>query len=169
MSKISLLVKTILSKAKISSFPIPVNKIASANGVVIKLSDLEDDISGFLYMKETKPIIFVNSDHSNARRRFTIAHELGHLFLNHSGELFVDKGHIMYRNSQSKEGNIKQEREANKFAAELLMPEEMLINELLNSEIDIEDSEKLNKFADKLGVSTQALSIRLSNLGWNWF
>lgn len=169
MNKISKLVRDLLSKTNISSFPIPLSKIAKGIGVIIKSLELEDNISGFLYLKEDKPIIFVNSLHPKARRRFTAAHEMGHFLLNHNGELFVDKGHILYRDSRSKDGNIRQEKEANKFAAELLMPEEMFTDELLKNDIDIEDSHELNKFAARLGVSTQALAIRLSNLGWTLF
>jgi len=169
MNKISLLVKNLLKKNKLTSIPIDIEKIANSLGVQIKLSKLEDNISGFLYLKNENPVIFVNNIHPVPRQRFTIAHELGHLILNHNGDLFVDKEHVLYRDSRSKEGSLKLEREANRFAAELLMPEEMIIDEIVENEIDLDDPKKLNDLAKKFKVSTQALTIRLNNLGWTLF
>lgn len=61
--------------------------------------------------------ILINSDKPRFRRRFTIAHELGHLTLGHlhEGEIVLDG---MIHNTQP------YEIEANAFAAGLLMPEQ---------------------------------------------
>ena len=169
MKKISLRIKEILNINKISSAPVDLEKVAKGFGVKIEYSKLENDISGFLYLKDKTPIIFVNKLHPITRQRFTIAHELGHLILNHQGDLFVDKGSILFRNTHSQNGIVKEEREANRFAAELLMPEEILLKEFIENEIDIENADQLNKLANKFEVSTQALTIRLTNLGWSFF
>ena len=62
---------------------------------------------------------------SEERRNFTIAHELGHLFL-HMGfrtnkELWEKQDKIVYQRKERKE---YQEYQANEFAAALLMPRE---------------------------------------------
>lgn len=167
MSKmIKRIVKGILQKHNIVAPPIPIELIAKKEGVLLKYSVFEDNISGLLYRKNNKDVIGVNEDHSPNRQRFTIAHEFGHYILNHQGNLFVDKHHKLYRNEISKEGTSREERQANKFAAEILMPEEMLINELSKyDDPDIEDPSQLNKIAEKFKVSPQALTIRLANLG----
>jgi Zn-dependent peptidase ImmA (M78 family)/transcriptional regulator with XRE-family HTH domain len=61
--------------------------------------------------------VLINSDKPRFRRRFTIAHELGHLTLGHlhEGEMVLDG---MFHNVQP------HEIEANAFAAGLLMPEQ---------------------------------------------
>lgn len=59
-------------------------------------------------------IAFNQSQHSH-RKRFTIAHEIGHLLIGHTRETPTD----LY---SDKPGNI----EANQFAAELLMPLKMI-------------------------------------------
>ena len=169
MNKISTIVRDILKKNRINSFPINLKKITASLKVQIKKEKLENDISGFLYLKDNKSIIVVNDSHPEVRQRFTIAHELGHLLLNHNSDLFVDNENILYRATQTKDANYKLEKEANKFAAELLMPEEMLTDELLKGEIFLDDTDELNKLANKLQVSPQALTIRLSNLGWTLF
>ena len=171
MNRISLLVKNLLKKHKISRPPyLYLSRIAKGLGIDIKIdTKLEDKISGFLYLKEKKPIIFVNYFHPEPRKNFTIAHELGHFILGHSGDLFVDKDLIIYRDSRSKEGKLRQEKEANRFAAELLMPEEMLIEEIVQNEYNLDKSEDVDKLSAKFGVSSQAMMIRLANIGWGLF
>jgi Zn-dependent peptidase ImmA (M78 family) len=171
LNKIGLLVKDILKRYRISQPPYKyLQKIAKGYGILVKLNpNLEDDISGFLYLKDKKPTIFVNQNNPPLRRHFTIAHELGHFLLGHNGDLFVDKGQIIYRDSRSKEGTLLQEREANRFAAELLMPEEMLIDEIVKNDYDLDDSLEVQGLSEKFGVSTQAMMIRLTNLGWSLF
>jgi Zn-dependent peptidase ImmA (M78 family) len=75
---------------------------------------------------------------------------------------------INLRNSESSKGENNDEREANLFAAELLMPAELLREEL-ESVGDIEllgGSEFLEKLATKYKVSVQALTFRLAYLGY---
>jgi Zn-dependent peptidase ImmA (M78 family) len=125
---------------------------------------LEDDISGFLFRKGKKMVIAVNEFHPKTRQRFTAAHEIGHFQLKHGGQLFIDRGLVNFRDSDSSTGEIEQEREANAFAAELLMPEEFLRKDL-RKRIDIKNQESLEKLAKKYEVSLQALTFRLVNLG----
>jgi len=143
----------------------PLEKITNFYGLEIQYEELEDEISGFLYLRSKKPIIFVNINHPPVRQNFTIAHEIGHYLLNHSGDLFLDHKYILFRDSKSSEGSWVAERQANKFAAELLMPESKLLSEIKDRNIDFEDDEDISNLAKDFGVSTQALLIRLSNLG----
>mgnify|MGYP001004694758 FL=1 len=59
---------------------------------------------------------------------------------------------------------------ANKFAAELLMPEKELRDELdkhddfIDTDVDI-----IAEMARKFEVSTTAMSFRIQNLGYSWF
>jgi Zn-dependent peptidase ImmA (M78 family) len=118
-----------------------------------------------LYREDNQSIIAVNRLHPVTRQRFTMAHELGHLILNHKGNFFIDRGLINYRDSKSGTGEDIQEREANAFAAELLMPEEMLKRDFKKGIYDIENPESMEKLANKYKVSVQALTFRLVNLG----
>ena len=165
-AKVKSLVNLLLKKYKIIKPPIPIESIAKKENVRIKYSEFDDSISGLLYRKNEQDVIGVNKNHPTNRRRFTIAHELGHLILNHQGMLFVDKEPKLYRDIKSQDGSLRQERQANKFAAEILMHEEMLIVELKNYEArDFDDTEYLNRITNKFKVSVQALTIRMANLG----
>ncbi len=118
--------------------------------------------------------IGVNSGHSETRKRFTIAHELGHFFLHSSNPLFVDKIFaVKLRDHIASEAIDKDEIEANAFAAELLMPSKLIRQDFVqiyqSRVLDYEDGDELDKaiklLADKYNVSKQAMNIRLINLG----
>ena len=84
----------------------------------------KDDVKngdGFIVFNENKKQIFINDKINNLnRRRFTLAHELGHGILNH------DIGKIHYRNNEIDNKNDIQEFQANVFARDLLMPATVL-------------------------------------------
>ncbi len=156
------------------STAVNVAKIAKSFGIKIVEAPADDGLSGFLLREQNDEnvVIGVNSNHPRTRRLFTIAHELGHYLLhNYEGFHFdgVDNGfQLRFRDDRSKDGTDLDEREANLFAAELLMPEEFLqadIKEL--GPIDLlGDLAKLEKLARRYKVSSQAMSIRLQNLGF---
>lgn len=145
--------------------PVAIDEIIEAEGIVLRMESLEDDVSGMLVINETRPVIGVNSNHHPNRRRFTMAHELGHYILHRTtSNVFFDESLLFFRNQTSSEGTKWQEIEANNFAAELLMPEPA-IREILEEPIDAFNDEEVTKLADEFEVSAQALTIRLTKLG----
>ncbi|MGH3146792.1 MAG: ImmA/IrrE family metallo-endopeptidase, partial [Rubrobacter sp.] len=105
--------------------------------------------------------VLINSDKPRVRRRFTIAHELGHIALGHlhGGEVVVD---------ETVRGKSPREREANAFAAGLLMPEEGVRGgwERLKQRLGEHPStiDWIVWLAASFGVSDQAAAYRLVNL-----
>jgi predicted transcriptional regulator len=90
---------------------------------------------------------------SNARRRrFTIAHEIGH-FLLHPEQAVTERGGATNATMAARE------REANQFAAELLMPEHLVRQAVL------EEGADARRLADRFDVSIQAMGLRLRRLG----
>jgi Zn-dependent peptidase ImmA (M78 family) len=168
MSKnIKQIVTDTLKKWKITSPPIQVEEIAKNEGLtlIFKQSD-DNNWSGMLYRKGNTGIIAVNEGHHSNRQRFTIAHELGHFFLSEEDtDVFVDAAVIRYRNETSSLGTDYEEIEANNFAAELLMPEGFLENDLKEFGEEI-DEWGVFELAQKYGVSEQAMTIRLMKLGY---
>ena len=67
-----------------------------------------------------KTIITIKHHHDEKRRRFAIAHTLGHYFLHFSDDDKEFKDSVFYRNLDYN----NEEVEANEFAFNLLMPEE---------------------------------------------
>jgi len=95
-----------------------------------------DKIDGMLAIPDDgPPTIAFNLERPWVRRRFTIAHEIGHYLLGHGGH---------------DETNVHAEKEANQFAGELLMP-------LAIIKVDYKKDNDLDKLAEKYIVSKEAL------------
>lgn len=164
----------VLSLAHVKTAPVPVQNVAENWAHVVK-QKLDEDISGMLVplpdsADEKRWAIVVNSIHPKVRQRFTIAHELGHLILHGYTSAHADRNFkIRLRDSQSSEGSVTEEIEANRFAAELLMPESILRARLSDYSLeyapaDESNEQELRKLAREFDVSTQALSIRLATI-----
>lgn len=166
------LASQILEGIGITDPPVPVELVAYKRGLKVEPFDLGDGVSGVLLISEGKGVIGYNSTQSLVRRRFTIAHECGHYEMHrNSGQLFIDKRYIdkqyfvAFRDGRSSTGEDKQEREANAFAAALLMPEGILRREIEKRYFDLADETALSDLAELFQVSQQAMMYRLLNLG----
>lgn len=157
----------LIRDANICLPPVPVEKLAKSKGASIRFSPLDEELSGMIYVKEGIPIIGINALHHPNRQRFTISHELGHLVLHTAAitrEVHVDKQFpMLMRNSASSGGIDPMEIEANAFAAELLMPEQLLLKEL-DQVFDIDDDQLLAGIAQKFRVSLSTLRYRIGNM-----
>ena len=155
----------LIRRLQVGKAPVDVWRVARQLGVRIERADLGEDCSGVLVRKGSAAVIGVNYSHHPNRQRFTIAHELGHFVL-HKGTRYVDKGTatVQFRNAESSTGTQIEEREANQFAAALLMPAVWVRREFRKHPFDLGDDEALNAMCRRFGVSSQALSFRLVNL-----
>ena len=133
-------------------------KIAKTHNIEIFEANLFD-ISGALRKENDGWKIYVNREDSPQRKRFTIAHELGHYFLHTDEEQeFVD-GHVFTRADAERYG--QRELEANEFAGNLIMPESK-VRELAAGEIT---RDTILSLAKTFEVSQFAMATRLKNLG----
>jgi len=125
-----------------------------------KHEHLQDGESGMIERNSDGTVtIWVADEDSLERQRFTVAHELGHYVNGH-----LDENTKMLRDSNksySQDNYDLKEYEANKYAAELLMPKDK-IDFLLNNK----GITTVNGLAKALIVSPAAMTIRLKNLGW---
>ena len=140
----------------LDSVPLNVAAVAEKVGIRIEYISLENDLSGILYKDEEDDswVMQVNEDHHPNRRRYTIAHELGHFCLHrHLRRRFEDK--IFFRGGEAN----KPEWQANDFAGAILMPEDKF-REMVRSGVS-----KVEVLAKEFKVSTLALRIRAKNLG----
>lgn len=158
--------RQVLKQCHISSPPVRVEVIARKLAAEIHYEPFEGDISGMVYRHKDHVIIGVNSTHHPNRQRFTIAHEIGHVLLHKGTEVHIDRTYrVNMRNDISSQAVDRDEIEANRFAAALLMPEHMLIDDLQDMEIDSENGDNVGALANKYEVSLQAMTLRLQNLG----
>jgi Zn-dependent peptidase ImmA (M78 family) len=158
-------VSIILKNYKISKAPVAVTTLAKKMGLTIKPYDLGENVSGVLVVEQNSGIIGINPSDPQVRQRFTIAHELGHYELHRNKEdFFIDKQKILFRDANSSSGEIKNEREANAFAAAILMPENLLRKEINKKHINVSEEEAVKKLAKTFGVSEIAMTFRITNL-----
>lgn len=164
-SKSEAVAKQLLKDSHITKAPVRVELIARRIGATVHYEPFDGDISGMVYRNKDRVIIGVNSLHHPNRQRFTIAHEIGHVLLHKGTEVYIDRTYrVNMRNNVSSQAIDKDEIEANRFAASLLMPEHMLVQDLKDVEIDFASEDDLADLAAKYEVSLQAMTIRLSNL-----
>jgi Zn-dependent peptidase ImmA (M78 family)/DNA-binding XRE family transcriptional regulator len=118
-----------------------------ARGIVITRIPAVDasTIDAFSAALHGRPLIALSGKGNPMRQRFSVAHELGHLLLH----------------PDPAPGSGHHEREANSFAAELLMPAAELADRLPRAA----DVAALKELADGYGVSVAALAYRGKDLG----
>ena len=137
------------------SAPVKVEAIAADLGArIVRRNDLSADISGKVErLGDDHFLITVNAAHSAQRQRFTVAHEIAHIALhtNLIGDGIVDDA--LYRSPLG--GDI--EREANRYAATILMPAP-LVREAYRT------VKSYNDIAAKFDVSADVARIRLKEL-----
>ena len=158
----------LLNAAGISEPPVPVEEIAKALGAAVRYAPFKGELAGMLIRDDDGRgvVIGVNSLHHSNRQRFTIAHECGHLRLHEGQTVYVDRSfRINRRDEVSAQATNPEEIEANRFAAELLLPYAMIMEDLGQLQFDIEEDEsELRQLADRYGVSLQALTLRISSI-----
>jgi len=148
--------------------PINVEQIARKLGLRVAGAKLGAGVSGLLVTNDEEKCICVQAADSAERKRFTIAHEIGHFQLRHQfaegTHVHVDHGHLIsQRSTRSSQGIDPIEVEANQFAACLLMPSNLLRTEVLQIDGPLRDGD-VERLASKFKVSEQAMTIRLSTL-----
>ncbi len=143
---------------RIKKVPLDVYKLAEELKIKIleeSFDEEEKELSGILYEDSKKGwVIRINRCHHPNRKRYTVAHEIGHWCLHkHDKKLFKDK--IFFRGGEKS----KTEWQANQFASEILMPEDEFRRKVNSGITKVED------LAKEFKVSTIAVRIRAKKLG----
>jgi Zn-dependent peptidase ImmA (M78 family) len=159
----------LLEQGSILRTPVPVEKLAKLIGASVRYESFaEGKLYGMVHQKPDGTIIIgVNGKDAPTRQRFTIAHEIGHVLLHKNEKLHIDeRSPIGFRDHKSSMAIDDHEIEANQFAAELLMPGSFLEKDVRQLPADIELNEAIARLAHKYVVSVEAMTIRLTSLGF---
>jgi Zn-dependent peptidase ImmA (M78 family)/transcriptional regulator with XRE-family HTH domain len=113
-------------------------------------------------------VIFINSEHSTTRRLFTLAHEFAHVVFHLGREDRATRKRVDTVVSIASHRD-PQEKEANAFASELLMPKSD-VEQLVKTYGDrLRDPASLQTVARHFNVSRDAMFYRLTQLGvFSW-
>lgn len=129
----------------------PVDVFAIARTMGVQLYEAADvDWAGQIDSDSTTAICTVRAADPLVRKRFTVAHELGHLMMHRLGR--------RHRDLNLRAGRDLEERQANAFAADLLMPSWLLgpMTEQFGGDVP--------RLASIFHVSQDAMMYRLTNL-----
>jgi Zn-dependent peptidase ImmA (M78 family) len=150
------------------SEPVPVDEIATALDIyeirVERLSSIEGCL--LTQPERTDGAILVNGNASKRRRRFTIAHELGHFLIathvspDETGFNCRSEDMIVSRGGSDHDLRKRQEAEANLFAINLLAPRERCRRFLRK----IPDLNDIVALSDALDISREAAARRYVEL-----
>lgn len=137
------------------AYPIDITELAREAGAQVFTAQLGENVYGMIEGNESGATIYVDAESPINRRRFTIAHELGHMVS------YKDEGTaaLEYVDERSSETNgTAAEIYANEFAGELLMPKSLLEHYIATGCDNL-------TIAKNLKVSMQAVSYRRQILG----
>jgi len=149
----------------LSAKKVNLKKIARDNEITIVVGNYGNCFVGQLthYMGEF--FILLNKDElekaENGRLRFTIAHELGHFFIDDHRSKLRQGISLSFKGISSEQKFNKFEHQANSFAANLLMPKENFIRRSKKIEIGIPGILKLKTIYD---TSIEGTALRYVNL-----
>ncbi|MEH3100589.1 ImmA/IrrE family metallo-endopeptidase [Sphingomonas adhaesiva] len=132
---------------------IDVEVIAWAVGARVRYRPLPRGDARIVGMGE-RAIITVDDRASRVRQRFSVAHELGH-WHHHRGQRLICHGGSVDAEADACE------READRYAADLLIPRSMLMPRVADAPISFALVERT---ARRFGVSTLAAALRLADV-----
>ena len=151
------LAKDILVKNDMLKIPVNLIDIANNNNIEVYYVSLPQGISGAIkYNEEKKKFqILIEKNEPEYRKRFTLAHELSHYFLQGTSFFNEHKIHydVLYRS-----GTSKIEKEADYFAGALLINKELLLKLF-------QINPSIKELAKTFMVSESALTVRLMAIG----
>lgn len=158
--------KNVLREHGLTSIPIDPVVLANRVGMSVRNAKFSDDtLVGMIAKRGPNVQLLVNQSDPPHRKRFTIAHELGHHFLHlfEDGEFIDGEADLdMFRGGKEAEDaaspSRRKEIQANMFAAALLMPEDA-VRDLWP------EAESVPDMARKFNVSEAAMRNRLRALG----
>ena len=152
-----------------NTYPIEIVNIARNMGFKVFSSDtLDNDDSGIIGIDANLNVkygsnkcVIVNSNIKAGKKRFVLAHELGHYLFEFNELKEMSFYHSYNKDSKEDENEIK----ANEFAASLLMPSEDFIKSYEKSfkkKIALVDI--VVELSEKFGVTTKSVQKRISEL-----
>jgi Zn-dependent peptidase ImmA (M78 family) len=145
-----------LAAAGLLTIPLNVQAVAEYLGLEVVEEPMDDDLSGYLEARGGTWVVGVNAFHHINRKRFTIAHEIAHFMLHSEHQASFQDRTFSRREADPN----PMEREADRFAAELIMPAPE-VRRLIAS-----GTTSLSGLAEIFRVSALAMKYRVQNLGY---
>lgn len=153
---------------RVHTHPVKIIELCESLGISVFEQYLPPEVSGFIVIQEkpfdrynTGRLIVINQADTAKRRRFTIAHELAHYILHRP-----EDAPLYAHRDAGQNGGI--ETEANIFASNVLMPEDLVRKVLKNYQDEfwgeLPADIKVELISKDFAVSLDAARVRLESL-----
>ena len=142
--------------------PVDLGIVAGRLGIEVHREEFVEEIDGlYLRLVDGPAVIALNSSYvkPESRRRFTLAHEIGHHLLGRR----VAPGRRLFFLDTADTGRTMMERACDRFAALLLMPEQLVRRHY--DELAANPTNRVAIMAERFGVSMSAMRRRIRELG----
>lgn len=142
--------EAIVRECGFTCFPIDPFQIAEKNDIMIqpKPPDLAGVSGGIIFREENVLIFYSTHIKSTGFQRFTIAHELGHYFLDGHPDEICGSGGAHISRAGFSEGDSSIELEADHFASGLLLPTHLVIKQLRKEVVGLTAIEALANLSE---------------------
>ncbi len=160
------LVQAIYEQIPDMPIPVPIEDLVIANDIkkIEKLVGAPEFV-GMLATDESKNFgqIWVGGDMRSTRQRFTIAHEFGHFLFPHHKEMkYQCTSNDLTQSEEGKTPEADREWEANRFAAELMLPKQQFLKRL--GKISAPCLSHVQRLSNDFDMSIEATCRRYLNL-----
>lgn len=109
-----------------------------------------EGVRGFYQYFQRNNIIYLDEKLSDSERRFVLAHELGHMILH-------KKSNAIFMDTRTQFNTSKYEQEANLFAMELLLPDQIIADY-------VADGLTIDQISRITGYYKSLVELRLANI-----
>ncbi len=157
----------ILKELEIDKVPVPIVAIMKSLNFQVISGAMSDEISGVIGIDdnlqrnfESGKVVAVNCKDNVGHQRFTIAHELAHYLF----DFDVSNNIVYYNEYNTDEAQSHEEKRANYFAANLLMPERIFREEFKKEAVKNNLYVTVEKLSDIFQVSGEAVRRRIEEL-----
>lgn len=135
---------------------IDIENLISKMNIRLVTTELEEGILGASKVEGLKRLIVISSRvYNEEQKRFTLAHELGHILIHRGTHYFSKEEFTTISTSKQKED------EADRFAVELLLPSKIIRNIIRKDDINFE---LIKQIAQKYKTSLTCTAIRVAEL-----
>lgn len=136
--------------------PIDIEGLIRKMNIRLVTTELADGVLGASKVVGLKKLIVISSKvYNEEQRRFTLAHELGHIIIHRGVHYFTKEDFNIVHSSKQKED------EADRFAVELLLPCDIINNVIKKYDINFR---LIKQVAQKYRTSLTATAIRMLEL-----